>query len=78
MIKKLTLLFLLFSVTLFAQPRGPHNNPNNHPACSSPNPPWWCDQNPVPIDDYLPLLLVFVIGYGIYSRMRADKLMRDT
>lgn len=78
MIKKLTPLILLFSVTLLAQPRGPQNNTNDYPACSTPNPPSWCNQNPVSIDDYLPLLLVFCIGYGIYYYMRTDKSTHNT
>lgn len=38
----------------------PHND---HVACSTPNPPWWCEEqgNAVNIDTYIPFLILIGI-----------------
>ena len=67
--KKLIIL-LLFAFSLNAQPNG--NGPGKcPPACFNKNPPFWCDCNQVPLDDYLPLLMLGGVLLGtfiIYKR----------
>ena len=68
----LTLTLLLSSFTLlFANPPGNSGGPYDpaHPACNTPNPPWWCGKdpsNPVPLDDYLPILFIGGVAIGAY------------
>ena len=42
--------------------RPPHYE--DHPACGTPNPPYWCNQSAVNVDMYLPIIILigFVIG----------------
>ena len=66
--KKIVLL-LLTSINTFGQP----DKPKTHPACNTPNPPWWCGTvptNPLPLDDYLPILFIggAVIGGYFYNK----------
>ena len=60
--KKLTLFLLLILSINMAGQGGPGGPPN--PACSGPNPPPWCPDNPsVPIDNWqLTLLLLTTAG----------------
>ena len=51
-------------MTLKAQPE-PRNNCT--PACYQPNPPWWCDCSPVPLDSGLPILLIAGILLAIFA-----------
>ena len=37
----------------------PHDN--THTACSTPNPPWWCNETSTSIDMYLLVLVVVAI-----------------
>jgi hypothetical protein len=60
---KLLLFLLLFTNVLIAQPE-PRNNCN--PACFTPNPPWWCDCNPVPLDTYQYVLMFAGILLVVY------------
>lgn len=60
---QLTILFCIISLTTFAQLK-PHNNCN--PACYTLNPPWWCDCNPVSLDDYMFVLMLIGILLGIW------------
>lgn len=64
----LKLLIVLVMITipnveLISQPNTPVPCP---PACFEKNPPTWCDcdTNPVPLDDYLPILMLggMIIG----------------
>ena len=55
---KNTILALLISLTAYAQ-GGPGGN-----ACNTPNPPPWCDQPAVPIDNWW-LMTLLVISGGI-------------
>lgn len=46
---------------LYVMDRPSHSN---NPACSTPNPPWWCNQdegNAVSIDMYLLVLVVIAV-----------------
>lgn len=53
--------------------RGP-----GHPACSTPNPPFWCEDpevppGQIPVDGGLALLALAGVGYGTYTLRRKDK-----
>ena len=44
----------------------PPSNSENHPACDTPNPPWWCDEAPqTPIDDGLWIFVIIALLIGI-------------
>ena len=44
----------------------PPPNPGNHPACNTPNPPWWCDEAPqASIDSGIWILFVLALIIGI-------------
>ena len=63
----------LMSFTLKAQPE-------STPACNNPNPPWWCDQNPVPIDNHLWILIATAILFGsfiYYKSTKSNELSKD-
>ena len=62
------------SANAFAQ-GGPNGPPN--PACSSPNPPPWCPDNPsVPIDSWELMLMLLVsgivLGYFYINQLQKD------
>ena len=62
-------IFLLLLMCFEAFSQGGPNGPPN-PACFSPNPPPWCDNPPVPIDDWQLILVAFLIGIMIgYSSL---------
>ena len=45
-------------------PAPPHGN-GNHPACRTPNPPWWCDDAPeMSIDMGVGIMLLFGLAFG--------------
>jgi hypothetical protein len=69
--KKKLLILLLASYSLIAQPSGPGDRCN--PACYTPNPPFWCDCNPVPIDTYHYLLLLSGLLLGVYFINKKSK-----
>ena len=50
-------LLLLICFDGFAQSNKPPN-----PACFTPNPPPWCDNPPVPMDDWQLIMIIFLIG----------------
>ena len=67
----------LESVTgIVIQAQGGPNGPPN-PACSSPNPPPWCPDNPsVPIDSWELMLMLLVsgivLGYFYINQLQKD------
>ena len=62
--KKIFLL-LLMCFEAFGQSNKPPN-----PACNTPNPPAWCDNPTVPMDDWQLILVAFLIGIMIgYSSL---------
>jgi hypothetical protein len=71
-----TMIFILMilSLSTFAQP-APQDNCT--PACYTNNPPWWCDckGNPVPLDDYIGVLILLGAvggGYYIYKNKKLE------
>lgn len=54
----------------------PPNNPN-HPACSTPNPPWWCEPTHVSIDSTPATIIAVFIGVLIVAYFQR-KLNRST
>lgn len=68
--KKLFLLLLLIiTISMSSQPQGEPLNNQNHPACNTPNPPFWC--NVIPIDTYIYVLIgagLFLGGYWKYRQ----------
>lgn len=69
--KNLILLAILLPTLAIAQP-------NKHtPACDSPNPPWWCEEqeeeNPaVSIDKYLIFGVVVAIGLAAWRLKKLE------
>tara|TARA_R110000850_G_scaffold34864_1_gene93584 strand:+ start:212 stop:457 length:246 start_codon:yes stop_codon:yes gene_type:complete len=66
-------LFILVTLNVSSQPP---KNPTVHPACLTPNPPWWCGEhpaNPLPLDDYLPILMVLGGAIGAYFYWKKTK-----
>ena len=44
----------------------PPPNPGNHPACNTPNPPWWCGEpQDMVLDQHIGLLLLIALLIGI-------------
>ena len=64
------------SANAFAQ-GGPNGPPN--PACSSPNPPPWCPDNPsVPIDDWRLMAVLFITALALgYFYILKNKLVHE-
>ena len=59
-------------IQLNKMPPPPHQG--NHPACSTPNPPWWCDEAPqAVINDGLWLLVIIALLIGIAFLLSKDK-----
>lgn len=54
------------------RPERPHSP--DHTACSTPNPPQWCeDAMPVPIDNYIVVLIIIAMIIAvIYLRRKTD------
>jgi hypothetical protein len=67
---KKIILLLILSLNAFAQ-GGPNGPPN--PACNSPNPPPWCDNPTVPIDNW-PLMVVLFTTAGIMGYTQIKKM----
>jgi hypothetical protein len=81
--KKLLIIFLLISSPLFSQgPWGPGGNPgggnngggNNGGPCNSPNPPSWCNNTGVPINNGIVYLLIGGLLYGIKKMYDSQKI----
>lgn len=77
--KKIVLGMIVIGFGALSQPNRPDNS--SHPACQTPNPPWWCDNNPdnpAPLDDYLPILFIggaVIGGYFYYKKqLKTSKL----
>ena len=44
----------------------PPSHQGNHPACNTPNPPWWCgEQQDVILDQYILILMSIALIIGI-------------
>jgi hypothetical protein len=56
---KRIILLMILSFNGFAQ-GGPNGPPN--PACFGPNPPPWCNNPPVPIDNWQLMLALLLTG----------------
>ena len=68
--KKIILLMIL-SFNGFAQ-GGPNGPPN--PACFTPNPPPWCNNPPVPMDDWQLILFLLIAGTLIgFTQYKEEK-----
>jgi hypothetical protein len=71
---KKIILLLILSINMAAQ-GGPGSPPN--PACSSPNPPPWCPDNPsVPIDNWQ-LMLLLLTTAGILGFIQIKKMQKN-
>ena len=83
--KKEIFFILLISIgfTCFGQPSEGTGGPCANPPCGNGPPPWTpCPSNnpncnTVPIDDYLPLLLVVSIAFGIYTINKKEKKLKE-
>lgn len=68
----LTILFS-FSLSIYSQPQ----SPEIPPICNTSNPPPECDNfKPVPIDDFLSILLILAVGYGSYITYKNHKKLK--
>ena len=54
-------IILLLAIAFNAYGKGGPNGPPN-PACYGPNPPPWCNNPPVPIDNWQPIVTILLIG----------------
>jgi len=67
--KKILILMILYFKG-FAQ-GGPNGPPN--PACFGPNPPAWCNNPPVPIDNWQLMLALLLVGILIGFSQNKEK-----
>ena len=63
-------MLLLIGSLGFAQPNNPDNS--SHPACNTPNPPFWCHNNPgnpvpIPVWPLFGLVVIASLGYTYYK-----------
>ena len=71
---KKIILLLILSINMAGQ-GGPGGPPN--PACSGPNPPPWCPDNPsVPIDNWQ-LMLLLLTTAGILGFVQIKKMQKN-
>lgn len=67
----ITIVLLTFAVfDVGAQPKN-GQNPDS-PACSTPNPPWWCGEG-APIDTSFALYVLIFMGAGLAVYKYADR-----
>ena len=65
------ILLMIVSFNGFAQ-GGPNGPPN--PACFGPNPPPWCNNPPVPMDDWQLILFLLIAGTLIgFTQYKEEK-----
>lgn len=70
-------MLMLLSLSVFAQPNQPVPCP---PACFTQNPPVWCDcdGNPVPLDDYIGVLILLgAVGGGLIANNNAPLVINN-
>ena len=59
------------------EPRTPDSC--DHPACSTPNPPFWCEGcNELPIDGWIPIMLLVGLVIGVFTSIKYGKTIQNT